>query len=111
MITPRQLSNSSRDSRVYVGTDAKPALSEAEGAVHRAKLDRSLPTTSKPPDLTASATHWIISAVPPRSTVGHLPLEQGIGVRIPGGQPNAVALKGRDFQSRSESPQISIAAS
>lgn len=26
--------------------------------------------------------------MPPRSTVGHLPLEQGIGVRIPGGQPN-----------------------
>lgn len=25
--------------------------------------------------------------VPPRSMVGHLPLEQAIGVRIPGGQP------------------------
>src|SRR5258708_30917686 len=39
-------------------------------------------------NLTTAATRWIISAVPPRSTVGHLPLEQGIGVRIPGGQPN-----------------------
>src|ERR1039458_9593799 len=28
--------------------------------------------------------------LPPRSTVGHLPLEQGIGVRIPGGQPAAI---------------------
>src|SRR6266568_7654311 len=30
-----------------------------------------------------------IAMLPPRSTVGHLPLEQGIGVRIPGGQPLA----------------------
>src|SRR5450432_1163690 len=28
------------------------------------------------------------TALPPRSTAGHLPLEQVIGVRIPGGQPN-----------------------
>src|ERR1700733_11072337 len=27
-------------------------------------------------------------ALPPRSMVGQLPLEQPIGVRIPGGQPN-----------------------
>jgi hypothetical protein len=27
-------------------------------------------------------------SLPPRSTAGHLPLEQVIGVRIPGGQPN-----------------------
>src|ERR1700690_4235075 len=28
------------------------------------------------------------TALPPRSTAGHLPLEQVIGVRIPGGQPS-----------------------
>src|SRR6185437_16103125 len=27
------------------------------------------------------------ASLPPRSTAGHLPLEQVIGVRIPGGQP------------------------
>src|SRR5580704_12985680 len=28
--------------------------------------------------------------LPPRSMVGHLPLEQVIGVRIPGGQPDSI---------------------
>ena len=28
--------------------------------------------------------------LPPRSMVGQLPLEQPIGVRIPGGQPNSL---------------------
>jgi hypothetical protein len=31
--------------------------------------------------------------LPPRSMVGHLPLEQVIGVRIPGGQPNSDSIK------------------
>src|ERR1700722_20241301 len=39
-------------------------------------------------DLTTPAARWIITRVPTRSTVGPLPLEQGIGVRIPGGQPD-----------------------
>ena len=30
--------------------------------------------------------------LPPRSMVGQLPLEQHIGVRIPGGQPNPIDL-------------------
>src|ERR1700680_1444277 len=38
--------------------------------------------------LTEMLSCWIIKALPPRSMVGHLPLEQVIGVRIPGGQPS-----------------------
>jgi hypothetical protein len=30
---------------------------------------------------------FLFAALPPRSMVGQLPLEQHIGVRIPGGQP------------------------
>src|SRR5438445_13242621 len=33
-------------------------------------------------------SYWIIRALPPRSTAGQLTLDQHIGVRIPGEQPN-----------------------
>src|ERR1700726_1323879 len=59
-------------------------------AVRRAKLDGLAPIATT--HLTASITRWIIKRGPPRSTVGHLPLEQGIGVRIPGGQPSPFLL-------------------
>src|ERR1700692_895904 len=41
-------------------------------------------------------------ALPPRSMVGHLPLEQVIGVRIPGGQP----ISSFPFHPLTETPQL-----
>jgi hypothetical protein len=34
---------------------------------------------------------FLLTALPPRSMVGQLPLEQHIGVRIPGGQPDQLS--------------------
>src|SRR5947208_6337390 len=40
--------------------------------------------------------------LPPRSTAGQLTLDQHIGVRIPGGQPNYYSPSARDWDRRCE---------
>jgi hypothetical protein len=60
------------------------------GLDHRACSGRGGLTTIRPAlkmDTAGRISPALVSALPPRSMVGQLPLEQPIGVRIPGGQP------------------------
>ena len=50
-----------------------------------AKVDPCFDSTYNQKQVVAS--NFGSRVLPPRSMVGHLPLEQVIGVRIPGGQP------------------------
>src|SRR5215831_10631466 len=52
----------------------------------RLQVDRNSPGTIK--SRWASSLVCFTSKLPPRSTAGQLTLDQHIGVRIPGGQPN-----------------------
>jgi hypothetical protein len=57
----------------------------------REEQSGALGLTSETPALKiekpAGSAGLLFAALPPRSMVGQLPLEQHIGVRIPGGQP------------------------
>jgi hypothetical protein len=44
----------------------------------------------------------VAALLPPRSMVGHLPLEQVIGVRIPGGQPKIINKNAPSSEVRSK---------